>query len=62
MQIRDYFPEFSEYQKDCRFAVCVHADEPDCAVKRALAEGKISPERYEAYLALYRERKSAKRY
>lgn len=61
-QIRDYFPEFSEYQKDCRFAVCVHADEPDCAVKKALAEGKISPERYEAYLALYRERKSAKRY
>ena len=61
-QVRDYFPEFSEYQKDCRFAVCLHADEPDCAVKEALREGKVSPERYEAYLALLEERKNARKY
>ena len=61
-QIRDWFPEFEEYQKHCRFAVCLHADEPDCAVKEALREGKISPERYEAYLALLAERRAAVRY
>ena len=61
-QVRDCFPEFSEYQKNCRFAVCLHADEPDCAVKEALREGKISPERYEAYLALLAERRAAVRY
>ena len=61
-QVRDYFPEFTEYQKNCRFAVCLHADEPDCAVKEAMREGKVSPERYEAYMTLLQERKNARKY
>lgn len=36
--------------------------EPDCGVKEALAEGKISPLRYENYKLLYEELKDVKKY
>ena len=40
----------------------MHIHEPDCAVKEALAEGKISQLRYDDYLALYEELKEKRRY
>ncbi len=61
-EIQDYFPEIAAHIADCRFSGCVHINEPDCGVKQALDEGLISPERYEAYKALYAERKAAIRY
>lgn len=45
----------------CRFTGCVHIHEPDCAVKEALKEGKISQIRYEDYVGLYNERKENRR-
>ena len=39
-------------RQDCRFPGCLHAAEPDCAVKDALAEGMLSEGRYERYLTL----------
>lgn len=39
---------------------CSHISEPDCGVKEALAEGKISPLRYENYKLLYEELKDVK--
>ena len=39
-----------------------HVHEPDCAVKRALEEGKISQVRYQNYLELYKELKEKRRY
>lgn len=57
------FPEFLEYTKQCRFVGCAHDSEPDCAVKQALEEGKISESRYENYKLMYEELKSKeKRY
>jgi ribosome biogenesis GTPase len=47
-----YFPELRELVQHCQFSDCTHTHEPDCAVQRALAEGKIYPERYESYLRL----------
>ena len=41
---------------------CSHISEPDCGVKEALAEGKISPLRYENYKLLYEELKDVKKY
>ena len=35
---------------------------PDCGVKRALAEGKLSPIRYENYCLLYEELKNRRKY
>lgn len=47
-----YFPELRERVPHCQFSDCTHIHEPGCAVRRALDEGKIHPERYDSYLRL----------
>ena len=56
-QLRLYFPEIEECEGMCRFQGCVHINEPDCAVKEAVKEGKISTIRYESYKNIYDELK-----
>ncbi len=56
-KLEDCFPEFSLYTNECRFIGCAHINEPDCKVKEALEEGKISQSRYESYKAFYEELK-----
>ena len=51
-EIDGYFPELRELVQDCQFSDCTHTHEPGCAVRRALEEGTIHPERYESYLRL----------
>jgi ribosome biogenesis GTPase len=51
-EIDAYFPELRELVQHCQFSDCTHIHEPDCAVRRALEEGKIHPERYDSYLRL----------
>jgi ribosome biogenesis GTPase len=51
-EIRDYFPEIREYNNQCRFNNCCHINEPNCAVKKAVEEGKIPSSRYLNYLAI----------
>lgn len=50
-----YFEEFAPFQNECRFLPCSHTHEPGCAVKNAVEEGKVDPERYESYLILLDE-------
>ena len=47
-----YFPELRELVQHCQFSDCTHLHEPGCAVRHALDEGTIHPERYESYLRL----------
>ena len=61
-ELKNYFPEFEPYEQSCRFLGCVHAKEPDCAVKMAVSDGEISKERYDSYLGLYEELKEKRRY
>lgn len=61
-ELKNYFPEFSKYEGQCRFQGCVHIHEPDCAVKDALEKKEISKLRYEDYLSLYEELKEKRRY
>lgn len=61
-EIKDCYPEFAPYASACRFRGCSHIDEPDCGVKAALLEGKISSLRYENYRLLYKEQKEMKKY
>ncbi len=51
-EIDAYFPELRELVQHCQFSDCTHIHEPGCAVRRALDEGKIHPERYDSYLRL----------
>ena len=60
--LQEFYPEFKEYEPYCRFKGCSHINEPDCGVKEALAEGNISPLRYENYKLLYEELKDVKKY
>ena len=54
-KLRFYIPEFEMYEGSCRFAGCVHVNEPDCAVKKAVAEGMINQLRYDSYVDMYHE-------
>lgn len=48
-RLSSLFEDFNEYSRQCRFRGCLHLNEPDCAVKAAVLEGKILESRYENY-------------
>ncbi len=56
--LMQFYPEFAEYEPECRFGGCSHIAEPDCGVKRAIEEGKIAKVRYDNYKVLYSELKN----
>jgi len=48
-----YFPEIAPLIGQCKFGMsCQHEEEPGCAVRQAVMEGRISPHRYQSYLRL----------
>lgn len=51
------FREFSPYLDQCRFQGCAHVKERGCAVREALAEGRIAPGRHASYVRLYEQAK-----
>ncbi len=61
-ELKEFYPEFERYENICRFPHCVHINEPDCEVKAAVEQGKISKERYENYKLLYEELSKRKKY
>jgi ribosome biogenesis GTPase len=46
------FAEMREPATRCRFANCRHVSEPDCAVRRAVADGRIAATRYASYVEI----------
>ena len=52
------FGDIEELAASCRFRDCRHATEPGCAVKAAVANGRLDTARYESYQKLSRERES----
>lgn len=50
-----YFPEMRNLIGACRFHNCLHLNEPNCAVKDAVENDKISFSRYQSYLDLMYE-------
>lgn len=54
-EIARYFPEMLRASENCRFTPCTHTHEPGCAVKEAVENGEISPERYSSYLGMIEE-------
>ena len=60
-ELAKYFVEFKDYLNQCEYADCSHIKEEKCGIKKAMAEGKISKERYERYCQIYEELKSKKK-
>ena len=54
------FREFQPYLGQCRFTGCAHVKEKGCAVRAALAEGRIPASRHESYVRLYEQAKERK--
>ena len=61
-ELKDYFPEFSAYEDQCRFLGCVHIGETVCGIKDAVADDQISRSRYDNYRLIYHELKNKRRY
>jgi len=50
----ELYPEFRPFLGSCYYADCRHLIEPNCAVRAALADGQIHPDRYESYASFRR--------
>jgi ribosome biogenesis GTPase / thiamine phosphate phosphatase len=46
------FADIDALGQECRFGDCGHQSEPGCAVRAALADGRLDPERWHNYLKL----------
>ena len=53
--LEEAFSDVTELFEHCRFSDCAHESEPGCAVKEALENGTLAPERWDSYLKLQRE-------
>jgi len=50
-----YYREIAPLVEHCAFSDCTHTHEPNCAVRAAVADGRVSLERYDSYLRLREE-------
>lgn len=51
-ELSHYFPEMRNLLDQCQFNNCLHMNEPGCAVKNAVNEGKIHIDRYVSYCTI----------
>ena len=57
-ELAAFYPEFTTFEKNCKFGGCSHIAEPVCGIKEALKEKKINKMRYDNYVLLYEELRS----
>jgi ribosome biogenesis GTPase len=51
-EIDGYFPEMRTLVDQCKYGDCAHFEEPGCAIRAAVEDGRIHPARYESYKLL----------
>jgi ribosome biogenesis GTPase / thiamine phosphate phosphatase len=51
-EIYHFFPEIFKYSSSCQYYNCLHMDEPNCAVKKAVEDGNIFNSRYYSYQSI----------
>jgi ribosome biogenesis GTPase / thiamine phosphate phosphatase len=51
-ELDGYFPELRNLVSGCQYNDCTHRNESRCAVRDAVRDGLVSPERYESYIKL----------
>jgi len=53
--LRERFADIEELAAQCRFHDCGHGTDAGCAIRAAMAEGKLARDRFEGYLKLEEE-------
>ncbi len=48
-ELSHYFPEMRALLNECQFNNCMHINEPGCAIKKAVEDGRIYADRYVSY-------------
>ena len=61
-ELSHFFPEMRKLLGQCKYNGCIHFNEPACAVKKAVDEGKIALTRYECYLQVLNGEELQKEY
>ncbi len=51
-ELSGYFPEMKARLANCQFNNCQHINEPECAIKEAVANGEIHEDRYMSYYTI----------
>jgi ribosome biogenesis GTPase len=51
-ELSGYFPEMRALAGQCKYNNCLHLEEPGCAVKIAVEEGRIDADRYISYCGI----------
>lgn len=54
-ELSSCFPEMWSRKDECRFRGCLHQNEPNCAIKKAVENDEIASFRYENYLQILKE-------
>jgi ribosome biogenesis GTPase len=52
-EVAGFYRDLRPYVSYCRFPDCTHTHEADCAVKDAVADGRLDERRYESYCGLF---------
>ena len=52
-EVAAYYRDVRPYVNLCRYPDCTHTHEDDCAVKNAVADGRIDDRRYDSYCHLF---------
>jgi ribosome biogenesis GTPase len=53
--LSEVFDDIERLAAGCRFSNCTHGSEPGCAVKAAVAEGRLDPNRLARWMKLMAE-------
>jgi ribosome biogenesis GTPase len=54
-EIHEYFSDIAELTQKCAFRNCLHKHEPGCAVRQAVADGRLAAGRLQSYIRLREE-------
>jgi ribosome biogenesis GTPase len=51
-EVYHFFPEIFQKAKRCKYPNCLHLNEPQCAVIKAVEKNEIAPSRYHSYMSI----------
>jgi ribosome biogenesis GTPase len=54
-QVSHYFPEMRSRLAQCKYSNCLHTEEPDCQILKAVENQEIAVTRYVNYLSILEE-------